>query len=294
MLASLDAFIASLPEPRPTRPEAIRRLTVESLRSHTAPKPDEGYTFAHLIEAERTLLLEAPERYGAAFQNAQELTSLFSTFIASIEPNAELFVRWMSQANKHQVLALLSASRRHRVQATMNLRQVIEASCQAAFAMEHREPESVFRRDDQGEPTLRKKHIARSYEWVKRNFPNENQILETLNKHISESSAHAYITSSNANFAHAVDSGRMDTTFFDVPDDFVERGALLQVAGVALNAVNLLLSANTRFPCFQIKPSCLSDLRRLALGTQRIQEEMMRSERFRSAVGLTASDHESQ
>lgn len=76
-----------------------------------------------IIESERLLVLEVPERYGAFYTNALDASVFLSTLIKSLDPDRFVFGRYYSQVKKHHLLALFSTVRLHQVQSTMNLRQ---------------------------------------------------------------------------------------------------------------------------------------------------------------------------
>ena len=93
-------------------------------------------TLEEIVESERSLVLGAEARYGKYYLNARACSIFLSRSIVSVElSHHDTFGRFFSQLKKHHMLALLSTVRLHKVQSMMNLRQVLEASAAAAFAI---------------------------------------------------------------------------------------------------------------------------------------------------------------
>jgi hypothetical protein len=59
-----------------------------------------------IIDSERLLVLEAPERYGAFYTNALDASILLTTFIKSLDPDRFVFGRYYAWVKKHHLLAL--------------------------------------------------------------------------------------------------------------------------------------------------------------------------------------------
>lgn len=83
-------------------------------------------TIGEMVESERLLVLEAHERYPAFYPHAEEAVHFLSTFVRSIKADRHIFGSFLSHLKKHAMLALFSTVRLHRVQAMMDLRQVLE------------------------------------------------------------------------------------------------------------------------------------------------------------------------
>jgi hypothetical protein len=90
-----------------------------------------------IIESERLMALSAPERFGYFHDNAMGTNYLLQNGIVGVPYHRSLFARWGSQLKKYHLLAVFSFVRLHQVQGLMNLRQVLEAAVDAAFAVAH-------------------------------------------------------------------------------------------------------------------------------------------------------------
>ena len=69
---------------------------------------------------------------------------------SAVDHDRMMFARFFTLMKKHHMLALLSILRLHKVQAMMNLRQVLEAGAAAAFAVANREQHHFAETDEQG------------------------------------------------------------------------------------------------------------------------------------------------
>jgi hypothetical protein len=83
-------------------------------------------TLEEIWDSERLMLKTANERYGKYWGNARASTVFLSRCITAIDPDRMMFGHFFSHMKKHHTLALFSAVRLHKVQAMMDLRQVLE------------------------------------------------------------------------------------------------------------------------------------------------------------------------
>jgi hypothetical protein len=105
------------------------------------------------------MLVAANERYGKYYAHARDCTVFLSLCITSVERDRMMFGRFFAQMKKHHTLALFSALRLHKVQAMMNLRQVLEAGAAAAFAIANPEKHHFAETDEHGilDPSCQRK-----------------------------------------------------------------------------------------------------------------------------------------
>jgi hypothetical protein len=92
-------------------------------------------TLDELMWEEARLFETAEARLGQPYAMAREATLLLTTFVGGIQADRTVFIRCLALMKKHFTLAVVSIARRHHVQAMMNLRQVIEAASNAAYAL---------------------------------------------------------------------------------------------------------------------------------------------------------------
>ena len=93
-------------------------------------------TLEEIVESERSMFLDGEARYGRHFKHARAATMYLSLCVVSVDHDrSDTFGRLFALMKKHHMLAFLSALRLHRVQAMLNLRQVLEAGAGAAYAI---------------------------------------------------------------------------------------------------------------------------------------------------------------
>src|ERR1700681_1137136 len=102
-------------------------------------------TLEEITESERQMLLTAKERFGNHYVNARASSVFLSRCIVAVEHDRMNFGRFLALAKKHHMLAIMSAVRLHKVQAMMNLRQVLEAGAAAAFAIANPDNHHFFK-----------------------------------------------------------------------------------------------------------------------------------------------------
>src|SRR5260370_35753064 len=90
-------------------------------------------TIEEIVESERLRLLSAEERYGKFYAHTRGVSVFLSLCVDAIDPDRMMFGRFHAHMKKHHMLALFSTLRLHKVQAMMNLRQVLEAGGSAAL-----------------------------------------------------------------------------------------------------------------------------------------------------------------
>jgi hypothetical protein len=90
-------------------------------------------TLEEIVESERSMFLDGESRYGQHFKHARATTIYLSLCVVSVDHDrSDTFGRLFSLMKKQHTLAFLSALRLHKVQAMLNLRQVLEAGAGAA------------------------------------------------------------------------------------------------------------------------------------------------------------------
>jgi hypothetical protein len=137
-----------------------------------------GDYYKIIVDGEWILTKDAEETYGEYFKHTKESLSLFLEFIKEIDPKATTFVRFFSQVQNHAILALLSIVRKHDVQAGMNIRQMIEHSRLAVYALYYDDESNFYCRDDRGVAHQRGKVVSKARAFLDKNFKEESSVLK--------------------------------------------------------------------------------------------------------------------
>ncbi|MGO9047138.1 MAG: hypothetical protein ACLPXW_23580, partial [Xanthobacteraceae bacterium] len=150
-------------------------------------------TLEEIIESERQMVLTASERYGEVYANARTCSVFLSRCITGIDHERMIFARLFSLMKKHHMLALLSLVRLHKVQAMMNIRQVLEAGAAAAFAIANPEQEHFVETDAQGLLDPAQDLTKKRYKWLHENYRQKSDWIKKTKDQINVSTAHANI-----------------------------------------------------------------------------------------------------
>src|ERR1700733_13609891 len=135
-------------------------------------------TVEEIIESERAMLLGAKERYGKYYTHARGVSVFLSLCITGIDHDRMMFGRFHSHMKKHHMLALFSTVRLHRVQAMMNLRQVLEAGAAGAFAIPNPEQHHFVDEDEYGILDPAQKLATKRHAWLHKHYEKKSQWIK--------------------------------------------------------------------------------------------------------------------
>lgn len=238
-------------------------------------------TIGDIIESEKEMILKASERYGKFFINASEINYLLNDFIKSVDPDRYFFVIFLSLIKKHHTLALFSAVRLHHVQIGMNIRQVLEASSWAAYAIANTEKEKFYEEDEYGMMVYPDKLKLQKNKWLEENFTEGSNNIKNYIKHIGGTTAHANIVYAQQNFKFNFKDGRFETPFFDYEDDFRVKTDLWWIANVGYGIMDLFYGINKKLNVIKFSDDFIPRIRELKRINDFLKLEMMESTRFK-------------
>ncbi len=239
-------------------------------------------TIGEILDSEREMVLRGAQRYGPYYINAFEFVNLLgSGMIKSIDADRFVFAIFLSQIRKHLTLSLFSAVRLHKVQAMMNLRQVLEAGACAAYAIANIDPaDFADKRDDETlEPS--KKLAKRRYDWLDQNFPDGSASIKLMKDAINELGTHANIVTAQQTFNHDLEGGVFNTPFFDYEDEMWVKTDLWQIANVALGIMDLFYGVNQRVGVIKLQDGWSNKFQVLDEENKRLKTEMLAYERLK-------------
>jgi CRISPR/Cas system CSM-associated protein Csm2 small subunit len=187
------------------------------------------------------------------------------------------------------MLAVLSTVRLHRVQAMMNLRQVLEAGAAAAFAIANPENHHFAEANKHGildpSPELAKKR----YRWLSKHYRSKSDWIKTTKDRINEWAAHANVVSSESIFRVGEVQNVASTPFFDVEDDYFVKADLWQSAAVALELMDLFYGVNRGRDVIAFHADFARHMERLARTTDALLDEQKASERYKRTMAKLAA-----
>lgn len=238
-------------------------------------------TLGDIIDSERDMFLTAGDRYEEYFAHASAFNTLLNNFIKSVDdPEKFFFIAYLSSVKKHHTLALLSTVRLHSVQAGMDLRQVVEASAWAAYALAFKEKDK-FCEDKSGIVEIPEKLRDARNVWLDKEFKAGSDALKTSKKLINNSFAHANLAYAFQHFKFLSREGKFHTPFFDFEDDHHVKGHLWYGANIAMGLLDLFYGVNKKYHAIQFVDDFLSRFKALEAQNKKLRAEMMKSPRFK-------------
>ena len=194
-----------------------------------------------IIESERQMLLDAPTRYRKYYQHARNTTMYLSLCVETIEHDrADMFGRLHALMKKHHTLAFFSALRLHKVQAMMNLRQVLEAGAAAAFAIAYPEQAHFVDTDEHGILDPSQDLTKKRYRWLNDTYPKQSKWIRDTKDQLNSQVSHANVIIGDNTFSVSDDGTTAATPFFDKEDDFFVTADLWLISHVAIILMDFL------------------------------------------------------
>lgn len=241
-------------------------------------------TIGEILDSEKEMVIKGEERYGKFFVNASGFNILLQEFLKSIDSDRFIFTAFLSQVRKHHTLAFFSVLRLHHTQATMDMRQVLEAGACAAYAIAHTELKDFADLDEQGildpSDTLTKKR----YQWLQNNFQTGSDAIKRMKGSINISSAHSNIVYAHTNFRFDSASVRFDTPFFDFEDEYLIKNDLWMIGNVALGLMDLFYGVNKELNVIKFIDDFVPRLNSLEKENHELKSELMSHPRFKRKI----------
>jgi hypothetical protein len=240
-------------------------------------------TLEEIVESEHLMVRTASDRYGSYYDHARECSIFLSRSVASVDHDRMMFARFFSLMKKHHLLALLSIVRLHKVQAMMNLRQVLEAGSAAAFAIANPELHHFADTDEQGLLDPSQELTKKRYQWLEQNYRDKSDWIKEKKEQINLSTAHANIVSSESTFRIADAGGVINAPFFDIEDDYIVKVDLWQTGSIALTLVDFFYGVNQGRNVIEFCVGFPDHVHRLAKDNDALINELKSTERFKRA-----------
>lgn len=245
-----------------------------------------------IVESERLMVINATRRYGKHYTHARGASVFLTLCITAIDPDRMMFGRLFSQMKKQQLLALFSTLRLHKVQAMMNLRQVLEAGASAAFAIANPEHHHFVDTDEQGILDPSQELTKKRYAWLNKNYEEQSQWIKDTKAQINSSAAHANIISADSVFRIAGAGDQISAPFFDIEDEYHVKTDLWLTARVAIGLIELLHRVNQSRNVIEFRDDFSDTFIRIAAENNALRDEMMATDRYKKAsekFGLSKS-----
>jgi hypothetical protein len=137
------------------------------------------------------------------------------------------------------MLAFLSALRLHKVQAMLNLRQVLEAGAGAAYAIANPDVRDFVDIDAFNIMDPSQKMTKKRYTWLDENYPAGSKRITDIKGQINNQDAHANIISADATYRAGQTAAGADLPFFDIEDEHFVKADLWRISSAAITLMDL-------------------------------------------------------
>jgi hypothetical protein len=248
-------------------------------------------TIGQMLDSEREMVLTAPQRYGEYYDHALLCSVFLSQFLKSIDADRYVAGSFLAQVKKHHTLALFSTVRLHKVQALMNLRQVLEAGACAAFAIANPDHKHFVDTDGYGILDPSQKLATRRYAWLKQNYRAGSDAIEGLKKQINAEAAHANLITAQANFRTDYAEGWFAAPFFDIEDAYFIKTDLWCVGSIAITLLDLFYGVNSGRNVLKLVDNFVPIFQELAAKNAKLREEMVSGDRYKRAMKKEKARH---
>ena len=244
-------------------------------------------TLEEIVESERSLVLGAEARYGKYYLNARACSIFLSRSIVSVElSHHDTFGRFFSQLKKHHMLALLSTVRLHKVQSMMNLRQVLEASAAAAFAIANPEMQNFADTVANGLLDPSKALAKKRYEWLDKHFPEGSRAIKEKKELINDTTSHANIVSANLTFSVDDKMTNVAAPFFDIEDEFHVQVDLWLISSIGVELMDLLYGVNLKRNAIEFVDNFQEYLHHVGRQTAALHAEITSTDRYKRTMAI--------
>lgn len=238
-----------------------------------------------IIDSEHKMVQEAGVRYGESFQTCLDLMTFTQKFLSSVKTESCIFTTLYHYIRKHITLSFLSALRRHHVQSCANLRQVLEATVMACYAMAHPKNEDFVTIDGRGimheSSAIKGKKY---YNWIEENYPDASEAIRIDKELINRSCAHCNLAYAAQHCTLTEDGEKYEFNFFDRDDNFLVKGDLWSIGHTARNIMDIFYGINKDFDLLTFKDDFIPILRQLQAANEARKAELMSNERFKRLV----------
>ncbi|MFA7285392.1 MAG: hypothetical protein WC011_00890 [Candidatus Paceibacterota bacterium] len=229
-----------------------------------------------LAQIENQALEEARKEFPEYVEHAEFGIGLLSSFAKVNFPEGFIFTLFLNQITKHTNLSLLSALRRHHVQATLDLRFAMEAGCWAGFAIAHYDQKSFaeFGKANFVDPTPKLK--GEMYKWIEKNYKPGNDSLKRFKDQLNALSTHANIVDCWRNF----DQETFKHDFFDNFEDHHIKTDIWAVANLCRGVIDIFYGINLDYKILTMAPDFKENFKKLELDNDRFKTEMLKDPRL--------------
>lgn len=200
-------------------------------------------TLADLLAREAELTEQSRDLYGPYLATAIECCGLMTSALARVDDDRTLFAAMHAVVAKHMILAALSYVRRHRVQGSMNLRQVVESAQRACYFLAHQKDHVV--RETEDELVVDETGVKdKTYQFFNKAMGPHAAAFRDGKKVINMTDAHASLRGADLIFRKGA-QGR--DIFFDADDPVMIKVGLWSIINTTIGVLDAYHLAAAQF-----------------------------------------------
>jgi hypothetical protein len=240
-------------------------------------------TIEQILESEYAAISSALERYGKHYDNALAISVYLTSFLESFDQSRWVFGSFMGEVKKHQLLSLFSTIRLHKVQAMMNLRQVVEAGACAAYAIANPDHNDFVDTDEHGILDPSQRLARKRYKWLDEHYPDGSKAIKDIKEELNKTTSHANLINAYSSGAWAAEDW-FSTPFFDIEDSYHVQTDLWRIGNAGLVLMLFFQEINSTRNVLKFAANFGVVIEHLRTENESIRAEMMASSRFQAAM----------
>ncbi len=192
-------------------------------------------------------------------------------------------------------LTLFSIIRLHKVQASLDLRQLIEYGTDAAYSIAFPDVEEFAKTDEFGIMDSTKELKSKRYEWLKKNYPATSEAILRIKGPVQILS-HSNIVDTNRGYKllFSENNAQIQVSYFDFEDDYIEKASLWQLANTTLAIMGLWYEVGQNYKTIEIVSNFAERHSILMQENQTIKDEFTKTERFQKADSVAQMREKAQ
>ena len=242
-------------------------------------------TLQDLIDQENLMLSVAGKEYGESFKNALDFNALLQTFLKEVKVDAWIFSIFLSQIRKHHTLAIFSSVKLHHTQAMLNLRQILEAGVNAAYAIANQNKDGFVKKRENGFLDAPENFAKKRYDWIEKSYKKHSDFIKHMKGEINKTVAHSNIIYGFQNFDYSkMDKYIFEMPFFDIKDNFKVKTDLWLAGNIALGLMDLFYGVNKDYNLLTFSSDFQSELNKYEQVNKKIKDEFIKTERIQKAM----------
>lgn len=253
---------------------------------------EDSQTIGEILEIEHEAFFVAEKKYGDFFANAMSFNNLLNNFIQEANPDAYIFVMFLSQVKKYNLLATLSVLRQHHVQGMLDLRQMLEAGTNAAYGLANPDHEDFVVTAENNILSAPKSLTKKRYNWLDTNYFAGSQAIKRMKDNINNSCAHSSMIYVFDNFDMEEKKKRkFGMSFFDKNDEYRTKTDLWFISNSTMALMDLFNGVNKNTKRIKLVNGFERQLLDLEKENQQLKTRMEKHPRYIATMERSVSDN---